>query len=419
MQKALLTIMASFNYIGRNHSGSQVKGALEANSASAAAEQLLRKNITPTSITGATKSKNDNLAGKDVSEIFGFDKVSLDELIIFSRQMYTLMRSGVPILRAIHGMADASTSTTLKKALSEISTQLEGGYTLSSALNQHPKIFGSLFVSLVHVGENTGQLEESFLKLTSYLEREQATRKRIKTALRYPTMVLFALAAALVILNIFVIPTFANMFSKLGAELPLATQFLISSSNLFLNYWPIMLISCLVAVITIRQSLQTKKGRYQWDKRKTKIPVIGSIIERSILARFAHSFGIILKSGIPMTTGLTLVADAVDNKFMQEKIVAMRLAIESGESLLRSAIASAMFTPLVLQMIAVGEETGRVDELLKEVGDYYEREVDYDLSTLTARIEPLLLVVVALMVLVLALGIFTPMWDMASAMQGK
>lgn len=419
MQKALLTIMASFNYIGRNHSGSQVKGALEANSASAAAEQLLRKNITPTSITGATKSKNDNLAGKDVSEIFGFDKVSLDELIIFSRQMYALMRSGVPILRAIHGMADASTSTTLKKALSEISTQLEGGYTLSSALNQHPKIFGSLFVSLVHVGENTGQLEESFLKLTSYLEREQATRKRIKTALRYPTMVLFALAAALVILNIFVIPTFANMFSKLGAELPLATQFLISSSNLFLNYWPIMLISCLVAVITIRQSLQTKKGRYQWDKRKTKIPVIGSIIERSILARFAHSFGIILKSGIPMTTGLTLVADAVDNKFMQEKIVAMRLAIESGESLLRSAIASAMFTPLVLQMIAVGEETGRVDELLKEVGDYYEREVDYDLSTLTARIEPLLLVVVALMVLVLALGIFTPMWDMASAMQGK
>lgn len=411
--------MASFNYIGRNHSGSQVKGSIEANSSSAAAEQLVRKNITPISISSGTSSKSESLAGKDVSEIFGFDKVSLDELIIFARQMYALMRSGVPILRAIRGMADASTSTPLKKALTEISGQLEGGYTLSSALNQHPKIFGSLFVSLVHVGENTGQLEESFLKLTSYLEREQATRKRIKTALRYPSMVLIALAAALVILNIFVIPTFANMFSKLGAELPLATQFLISSSEMFLNYWPLMLVVCITGFFALRQSLKTKKGRYQWDKRKTKIPVIGSIIERSILARFAHSFGIILKSGIPMTTGLTLVADAVDNTYMQEKIVAMRLAIESGESLLRSAISSALFTPLVLQMIAVGEETGRVDELLKEVGDYYEREVDYDLSTLTARIEPLLLVVVALMVLVLALGIFTPMWDMASAMQGK
>lgn len=411
--------MASFKYIGRNSGGSQVKGTMEAANTSAVAEQLLRKGITPISISATTTNKSESLASKDVSEIFGFNKVSLDELIIFSRQMYALMRSGVPILRAISGMSETSNSKTLKKALVDIGSQLEGGYTLSSALNQHPDIFGSLFVSLIHVGENTGQLEESFLKLTTYLEREQATRKRIKTALRYPSMVLIALAAALVILNIFVIPTFASMFSRLGADLPLATKFLINSSSLFLNYWPYMLVVCIGAYIALQKSLKTEKGRYQWDKRKIKLPIIGSIIERSILARFSHSFGIILKSGIPMTTGLTLVADAVDNSFMQEKIIAMRVSIESGESLLRSAIASTLFTPLVLQMIAVGEETGRVDELLKEVGDYYEREVDYDLSTLTARIEPLLLVVVAAMVLVLALGIFTPMWDMASAMQGK
>ncbi len=411
--------MASFNYIGRNSGGSQVKGTIEAGNTSAVAEQLLRKQITPISISASAKSEGESLAGKDVSEIFGFNNVSLDELIIFSRQMYALMRSGVPILRAINGMSESSNSISLKKALVEIGSQLEGGYTLSSALNQHPKIFGALFVSLIHVGENTGQLEGSFLKLTTYLEREQATRKRIKTALRYPSMVLIALAAALVILNIFVIPTFASMFAKLGADLPLATRFLITSSNFFLNYWPHMILASIAAFFAMRQSLKTEKGRFQWDKRKIKLPIIGSIIERSILARFSHSFGIILKAGIPMTTGLTLVADAVDNSYMKEKIVAMRLSIESGESLLRSSIASALFTPLVLQMVAVGEETGRVDELLKEVGDYYEREVDYDLSTLTARIEPLLLVVVAAMVLVLALGIFTPMWDMASAMQGK
>ncbi len=411
--------MASFKYIGRNNNGGQVKGAMEAASTSAVAEQLLRKSITPISISASAEKKSESLASKDVGEIFGFNKVTLDELIIFSRQMYALMRSGVPILRAINGMADSSNSVTLKKALVNIGSQLEGGYTLSSALNLHPEIFGKLFVSLIHVGENTGQLEESFLKLTNYLEREQATKKRIKTALRYPSMVLIALSAALVIMNIFVIPTFTSMFAKLGANLPLATKFLIASSSIFVNYWPHMFAACVFAYFSLQKSLKTEKGRYQWDKRKIKLPIIGSIIERSILARFSHSFGIILKAGVPMTTGLTLVADAVDNSFMQKKIIAMRVSIESGESLLRSAVASALFTPLVLQMIAVGEETGRVDELLKEVGDYYEREVDYDLSTLTARIEPLLLVVVAAMVLVLALGIFTPMWDMASAMQGK
>ena len=231
-------------------------------------------------------------------------------------------------------------------------------------------------------------------------------------------MVLIAIAAAIVILNIFVIPTFADMFTKLGAELPLATRFIIASSNFFMHYWPHMIVTLLLMIVMINKSLNTQRGRYQWDKRKIHIPIVGSIIERSILARFSHSFAIVIKAGVPMTTGLSLVAEAVDNSYMREKISAMRQSIESGESLLRSTIASALFTPLVIQMVSVGEETGRVDELLVEVGDYYEREVDYDLSTLTARIEPLLLLVVAGMVLVLALGIFTPMWDMASAFQG-
>ncbi|MGL1956517.1 MAG: type II secretion system F family protein [Colwellia sp.] len=410
--------MVSFKYVGRNVDGSQIKGSIEASNSNAVAEQLLRKRITPVSIISAVNKNSDSIASKDVRELFGFNHVSLDELIIFCRQMYALMKSGVPILRAINGMAESSNSATLRKSLADISAQLEGGFALSSALNHHKDIFGSLFISLIHVGENTGQLDQAFLKLTTYFEREQATRKRIKTALRYPTMVLIALSAALVILNIFVIPTFASMFAKLGADLPLATKFLITSSSLFLDYWPVMLVGCIAIYFGVRQSLKTEKGRYQWDKRKIHLPIIGSIIERSILARFAHSFGIVLKAGVPMTSGLNLVADAVDNTYMQKKIVAMRLAIESGESLLRAAVASTLFTSLVLQMIAVGEETGRVDELLKEVGDYYEREVDYDLSTLTARIEPILLVGVAAMVLVLALGIFTPMWDMASAMKG-
>ena len=409
--------MASFNYTGRNANGSKVKDSIDAANLDAAAEKLFKKGITPISIVAAGQG-NSSVASTDIFELLNNGRVSLEELIIFCRQMYALMRSGVPILRAINGMVESANSNTLKKALSDIGKQLEGGYSFSSALNHHPKIFDHLFVSLVHVGENTGQLDQAFFKLTTYLERELDTRKRIKAALRYPSMVLIALSAALVILNIFVIPTFDNMFSRLGADLPPMTQFIIASSNLFTNYWYYMLLAIVVTYLMIKKSLKTKQGRYQWDRRKIKIPIIGSIIERSILARFSHSFAIVLKAGVPMTTALTLVAEAVDNTYMQDKIASMRQGIESGESLLRSSVASNLFTPLVLQMVAVGEETGRVDELLAEVGDYYEREVDYDLATLTARIEPLLLVVVAIMVLVLALGIFTPMWDMASAMQG-
>ena len=413
--------MAAFNYIGRDAAGSQVKGAMEAANSNAVAEQLLRQRITPTAITEtkSTKSGAGDLANIDIAELLGFETIALDDLIVFCRQMYALVRSGVPILRAINGMAESTSAPKLKQALSEIATQLEGGYELSSALNRHPKLFSPLFVSLVHVGENTGNLDDAFAKLASYFEREQETRKRIKTALRYPSFVLIALAIAIVILNIWVIPTFADMFSKLGAELPWATKALITSSNFFLDYWPLMLVVTIGLYFGIRYYVRTPKGEHAWDRLKTKLPVVGSVIERSILSRFSHSFAIVLKAGVPMTSGLTLVSDAVDNTFMQKKILTMRTAIESGESLLRSAVASTMFTPLVLQMIAVGEETGRVDELLEEVGDYYEREVDYELSTLTARIEPILIAIVAGMVLILALGIFTPMWDMMSAFKGK
>ncbi|AZQ85770.1 type II secretion system F family protein [Colwellia sp. Arc7-635] len=412
--------MPTFKYIGRDANGSQVTGTIEADNSAVVAEQLSRKRIIPISIESEKKATAAVGANNiDIGDLLGFNQVSLDDLIVFCRQMYALVKSGVPILRAINGMAESSTSVKLKSALIDISAQLEGGFPLSTAMHKHPKLFTPLFVSLVHVGENTGNLDDAFLKLAGYFEREQETRKRIKTALRYPSFVLIALVAALVILNIFVIPTFANMFSRLGADLPWATKMLIASSNFFLNYWPHMLIASVVGFFSLRHYLKTSAGMYFWDKRKLKLPVVGGVIERSILSRFAHSFAIILRAGVPMTTGLTLVADAVDNTYMRDKIVSMRANIESGESLLRAAVTSTLFTPLVLQMIAVGEETGRVDELLAEVGDYYEREVDYELSTLTARIEPIMIAIVAGMVLILALGIFTPMWDMMSAFQGK
>ncbi len=413
--------MAKFNYIGRDPAGKQVTGALEAASSAVAAEQLTRQQIIPVSIvaTNSASPSTGGTANKDVKELLGFASVSLEDLIIFCRQMYALMKSGVPILRAINGLSESTSSNSLKSALLEVGTQLEGGFTLSSALHQHPNIFPPLFIALVHVGENTGQLDAAFLKLASYLTKELETRKRVKAAMRYPSFVIIAIVIAIVILNIKVIPIFAGMFAKLGADLPWATKLLISSSEFFLQYWPYMLAGVAILFFTIRQYLKTQDGRYRWDRRKVHLPIVGSIIERSILSRFSHSFAIVLRAGVPMTTGLSLVADAVDNSFMKEKILSMRTGIESGESLLKTSIQSTLFTPLVLQMIAVGEETGRIDDLLDEVAEYYEREVDYELTTLTARIEPVLISVVAVMVLILALGIFTPMWDMMSAYKGS
>ncbi|NKF52344.1 type II secretion system F family protein [Shewanella sp. WXL01] len=404
--------MALFEYRGRDAQGQSVKAQLEAASESAAADTLLSRGIIPLELREVKQGKGISLAS-----IFG-SKVSLEELQIFTRQMYSLTRSGIPILRAIAGLSETTHSQRMKDALDDISEQLTSGRPLSSAMNQHPDVFDSLFVSMVHVGENTGKLDEAFLQLSGYIEREQETRRRIKSAMRYPMFVLLAIALAMVILNIMVIPKFADMFSRFGAELPWATKLLISTSNLFVNYWPHMLVALVGVVVGVRVWHQTEKGEKQWDKWKMHIPAVGSIIERSTLSRYCRSFSMMLSAGVPMTQALSLVADAVDNAYMHDKIVNMRRGIESGESMLRVSNNSEMFTPLVLQMVAVGEETGQIDQLLTDAADFYEGEVDYDLKNLTAKLEPILIGFVAGIVLILALGIYLPMWDMLNVVKG-
>lgn len=408
--------MAQFSYTGRAANGELISGLIEAADANMAAKSLAGRNVIPLNIYEAAGEDTVDAQGKDIG--FFTPKVSLEDLVIFARQMYSLTRSGIPILRAVNGLAETTNSKRMSLALRDVVEQLERGRTFSSALHQHPKIFNQLFVSVVHVGENTGKLDEAFLQLSDYLVREQETRKQIKSATRYPIFVIIALVVALVIMNIFVIPIFATMFEKFNAELPLMTRFLLGMSDMFVNKWPFMLLVIAGIVFAIRRYLATDVGRYKWDKRKISLPVIGSVLERTLLGRFARSFSMMLISGVPLTAALNLVADAVDNRFMSERILNMRRSIEKGESLSRVALSSQLFTPLVMQMITVGEETGRVDELLAEVADYYEREVDYDLKSLTSKIEPILIVIVAVMVLVLALGIFTPMWEMMGAYQG-
>jgi MSHA biogenesis protein MshG len=407
--------MANYKYRGRDNGGQPVQGVIEAASESSAADSLLRRGITPLAI------QVDAIETKTASTSGGFfqPRISHVDLIIFTRQMYSLTKAGIPLLRAMEGLAENTSNKRFGVILKDLVDQLERGRPLSSAMASHPRVFPRLLVAIVHVGENTGELEGAFLQLSDYLEKEQETRKAIKAALRYPTFIMLALVAAVVIINIWVIPPFAQMFANFNVELPLPTRIILATSNFFVNWWPLMLGAVVITIAGAINYVKTVPGKLAWDRFKTRMPVVGDIIMRSLLARFARTFAVMLQAGVPLTQGLGLVAEAVDNSWMSGRINDMRRNIERGESLTRTTRSSELFTPLVLQMIAVGEETGRVDEMLFEVAGYYEREVDYDLKSLTARIEPILLVFVAVIITIMALGVFLPMWEMMDAYRGR
>jgi len=410
-----------FAYQGRNARGELVKGVLEGASSGAVADQLFSTGITPVHINeaaGAAAPAAGGGAAKRREIRFGEPKVELADLMLFSRQMHTLLKSGVPIIRALAGLQESSQNPTLAKVVGEVRDGLESGRELSFSMRAHPKVFSSFMVNMVRVGEMTGRLDEVFLRLYDFFAFEKKMSDDIRAALRYPMFVMIALAAAMFIVNIFVIPAFAKMFASFKTELPLMTRVLIATSDAFVAYWWLMLIGIVAAVVGFRLYTAAPKGRYAWDWLKLKLPVVGGLIHKATLARFSRSFAISGKSGVPIVQGLAMVAEVVDNAFLESRILQMRDGIERGESILRTAVATGVFDPVVLQMVAVGEETGEIDDLMGEIADMYEREVTIEVEGLTAKIEPILLVFMGVLVLVLALGVFLPMWDMASAARG-
>lgn len=400
--------MPLFKYKARNSRGDALSGEIEAGSSDIVAAQLLNSGITPISIE-ETQAKQDIWA--DIKLRLGTQKPDLDDLILFCRQMYTLTHAGVPLIRGITGLGDTSRNAVLADALHKIRFELESGRELSLAMGQFPDIFTPMMISMVRVGESTGKLDEAFLQLSTYLELERDTRKRVKAALRYPTFVLIAISAAITIVNIWVIPAFADVFKGMNVELPWQTKALISISDYFVAHWPLLLSSLAGTLVWVRYYVKTEKGRYKWDKVKLKMPIVGDIILRATLARFARSFAMTTRSGVPLIQAMSVTARAVDNEYVNERVLSMRNGIERGDTLTRTAAATSLFTPLVLQMLSVGEETGAVEQMMDEVAGFYEREVDYDLKNLSSSIEPILIVAVGILVLILALGIFLPMWD--------
>ena len=405
--------MARYTYKGRTARGEAVESIVEASSEDAVASQLMNSGITPIEITIAIE------APKTVSwkRKLGLGKPKIEELILFAKQLSTLFKAGIPITRAMSGLAQTTHNEYLKEILEYSIRQLEAGKPLSAGLAKYPEVFPTVFLSVMKVGESTGRLDEAFEQLSFYLERDKMIRDKIKEATRYPTFVLFFLAAAFAALNIFVIPKFAGVFEKMHLELPFYTKILLATSDVFVNYWPWMLATIAVFVLGTRQYISTETGRFRFDKAKFRIPYIGEIIRKAILARFCRAFALTQHAGVPLVQALNLVANAVGNTFVADRVINMRSGVERGDTLSNTATATGLFTPLVLQMIAVGEETGQVDEMLVKVAEFYEEEVNYQIKFLSAQIEPALILIIAGMVLVLALGIFLPMWDLMGKMK--
>jgi len=413
--------MPNFNYKGRNQAGSLVSGNLWGATAEAVASELAGNNIIPIDIREAIKqpdtAKREKKKGfiPGIQDYLSGTHIDITELIIFSRQMYSMNKAGIPLDKALKGIENSVDNYALKKVLQDLVSELEKGMALTDAMSKYPKYFSPLYLSLIHVGENTGRLDLAFAQVGKYLDLERDTKKQIKSATRYPIFVLVAIAVALAVITVFVIPVFAETFNQLGADLPWQTVVLINISEFTINYWYYILGFLFGSFFSFQYYVSTPAGRLKWDRKKLKLPIIGSIFERVALSRFARTFAMMMKAGVPIVQSLGVISRAVGNYYIGDHVRRMRDGISKGESLYQTAVKAEMFSPLVLQMIAVGEESGNVDELLAEVADFYDSEIEYDLKRLSSAIEPILIVFIAGMVLVLALGVFLPIWDLANA----
>lgn len=405
--------MRRFAYEGRNRRGELVKGHTESAHAQGVAQWMLGAGITPVKITPASEASDESwLAAWQKRK-----KLLPDDLLLFTRQLGTMVRAGLPLMQALSGMQSSAGKPAMATLLGKLRDDLDQGLELSSAMAHHPDFFDDYYVSMVRVGEGAGQLDEVLVRLFEQLSFERDMRQKIKAALRYPSFVVIAIAIALSILTIFVIPVFAKVYAGMKVELPLLTRVLLAVSDFAVNWWWCVALFLAACVQGFRQFVKQPSGKLRWDKFKLRLPLMGAIFSKASVARFCLSFAMACKSGVPIDQAFSLVARVVDNAWYEQRILAMRDGVTRGESLLRIAQDSGIFQAMELQMIAVGEATGELEAMMAEVARLYQEELQYEVGRLGDAIEPILLAVMGALVLVLMLGIFLPLWDLGQLAQ--
>jgi len=402
--------MPNFKYKVRDKNGQAIAGIIDAPTPQVAGDRLYQQGYLPIMIEEE---------GKDVSSALSniykrFMKVKAEELIFFSQQLSTLYKAGLPLLTGLESLAEQADNKKLKPALKDISRQIEGGSTLFEALLRHPDIFSPIYINMIRAGETSGRLGESLDRFIILADRELKTRQKVKEATRYPKIVILSLVIAFAVLIAFVIPRFAEMFARFNTLLPLPTRIMIGINSFFHTYWHVILSALVGIPILFKHYIKTKQGKYFWDSVKTRIPIFGILLLKIALSRFSYLFVMLNRSGVPILQTLEITSATIDNVILSKSITRISQMVKDGRSLTDAMKESGKFTPLVIQMVSIGESTGTLDEMLMRTTDYYDFEVDNSIKKLSTYIEPALTVFLGLVVLFLALAVFLPWWNIAS-----
>ncbi len=402
--------MATFAYVGRSRAGGVRKGELEAKTREEAVEQLRKQQVVVTNL--------EEKAAKEGFKLSFGTGVTDKDLVVFTRQFGTMINAGLPLIQCLEILSTQSENAVLRKAVGEVKVQVEGGSTFSDALRKHPKIFDDLYVNMVHSGEVGGLLDTIMGRLSKHIEKAMKLKGQIKSAMVYPAAIIGIAMIVISVLMIWVIPVFEKMFKEMSSGkigLPAPTQLVIEMSNLFQSYWYVMLAAIAVGIFAFKKYYATANGRLTVDRVLLKLPIFGDLIRKASVAKFTRTLGTLIASGVPLLEALTICAKTAGNKVIEGVLLDARISISGGKTISEPLAKSETFPKMVTHMIAVGESTGALDNMLGKIADFYEEEVDQAVASLTALLEPMMMVFLGVIIGFIVIAMYLPIFSMANA----
>ena len=403
---------STYAYKVRDRAGKLVEGTIDADSQQAVVGKLREMGYAPLSVSEQTAS----LGQKEIKLPWS-GKVKQKDVAVMSRQFATMINSGLSLLRALNILAAQVDNPTLRDVLGQVRTEVEAGASLSGALAKHPKVFTTLYVSMVKSGEMAGTLDSTLVRMAETLEKDVALRQKIKSAMTYPVAIFGMVVMIVTAMLLFVVPMFENLYSDLGGTLPLPTRVLMGVSEIVQTFWYLWFGAMFGAMWGFKRWIQTDNGRAMWDAIKLKMPIFGVLVHKSALSRFSLTLASLLKSGVPVLQGLEIVKDTVNNTVMSRAIDQVQTSVKEGTSMAKPLEQHAVFPPMVVQMMAVGEETGALDEMLSKIAEFYDQEVEATVDALTSLIEPLLIAVMGAAVGGMVVALYMPMFNIINLVQ--
>jgi type IV pilus assembly protein PilC len=398
--------MNTYQYTAKDRFGQNRSGIIDAASESEVAELLHRQDLIIVSIRG-TKKKIITAIDK---------KVKLDELAIFARQLATMLDAGVSLVQALTILSEQIENTAFRNVVVEVRKDIENGMGFCEALAKHPAVFSGLFINMAKAGEAAGMLAEVLERLATYFEKTSVLRRKIRSSLIYPAVIVTMAIAITTFLLVYVVPTFKKIFESLGGQLPLPTRILIETSDILRRYIALVVILLIILGFIFRQYKNTEKGRFKYDSWKLRIPVLGNLFHKVVLARFARTFSTLVKSGVTIINALDIVAKASDNKILEKAIIESCAAVREGESICEPLAKSGIFPPMACRMIAIGEQTGQLEKMLSKIADFYEEQVDAAVAALTSMIEPLVIAFLGVVIGGIVVSLFLPIFKVTQLM---